>query len=235
MGLDQIQVELQEWMGNDRSIANSAWTSSYDRVKAVKKSDKEVEKIVKHLAEYKHGTPFESVIMRFWIRMPIYTDRQHMTYRMASHSGLSGRYRTLPEDYYLMPKDVKAIISKIEKVNPPLSDGLSSNYDFMIEASIAAYRDILYFAKKAQDQKTITNSEYKRVREVSRGLIPTANMIERTTILNFRSFANYMKQRLDKHAQPEIRRVAELMLETVKKADICPIAIAALEKEGWQI
>jgi thymidylate synthase ThyX len=60
-------------------------------------------------------------------------------------------------------------------------------------------------------------------------------MTERVTIFNLRSFANYQKLRNSPHAQPEIRQVAQLMLEAVKEANICPIAIEALERNGWNI
>ena len=40
--MTQIKVELQETMGSDLSIANAAWTSTYDKDKReIKYSDKD--------------------------------------------------------------------------------------------------------------------------------------------------------------------------------------------------
>lgn len=235
MGLEQIKVELQDWMGDDRAIANAAWTSSHDKEVREYRTNDDVDRVIRFMAKHKHGTPFESVVFRFWFRWPIFTDRQHMTHRIASHNGLSGRYRTLPEDFYNLPEDVKILLDKIEKHSPPFSNEIGSNYQFMIEASIAAYKDILYFSKKAQDDSLISNAEYKRIREVARGLVPTASMTERTTVMNLRSFANYQKLRNSDHAQPEIAHASRLMLEQIKEKGICPVAIASLEEAGWQI
>src|SRR5579864_3446203 len=103
--MSKILVELQETMGSDRSIANAAWTSSFDKEKREARTDQQVADIVSRLAKDGHSTPFESVIFRFWMRIPIFTDRQHMTHRIASHNGLSGRYRTMPTDYFDLPDD----------------------------------------------------------------------------------------------------------------------------------
>jgi thymidylate synthase ThyX len=53
--------------------------------------------------------------------------------------------------------------------------------------------------------------------------------------MNLRSFANYQRLRNSDHAQPEIRLVAQKMLEEVKKADVAPVAIRTLESIGWRI
>ena len=236
--MDQIQVELQEWMGNDRSIANSAWTSSHDKSKREAKTDKEVEKVVNLLATSGHGTPFEAVIFRFWIRMPLFTDRQHMTHRIASHNGLSGRYRTMPEDWYELPDDVRGIIYRGlgEYFGYVESAGyVMDEYTNICKRAYEYYNHNLYYLKKAEKKGLITNEEYKRVREVLRGVLPISGMTERTTLMNLRSFANYQRLRNSSHAQPEIKKVAELMLKQVKEKNICPIAIQALEKQGWRI
>ena len=78
----QILVELQETMGSDLSIANAAWTSTYDKSKREEKyldTDK-IESLVKRLILDKHGTPVESVVFRFWIP-------EHIFFRSTFFSG----------------------------------------------------------------------------------------------------------------------------------------------------
>jgi len=227
MGLGQIEVELQGCFGSDRAIAESAWTSSYSRSKKEKKSETEVERLVRRLAREGHSVPFESVVFRFWFRWPIFVDRQHMTHRIASHSGLSGRYRTLPEDFYTTPTEVDLILSRAN-ISP-------SRYHTRINQCVEEYREYLGELKVAKKSRIITPEEYKRAREVLRGMVPTASMVERTTIMNLRSFANYQKLRNSDHAQPEIRCAAEKMLEQVKAAKVCPVAIEELEILKWRI
>lgn len=230
--MSQILVELQEVMGSDLSIANAAWTSTYDKEKREDKYDdpEKVANIVRRLIMDGHGTPIESVILRFWIRMPIFTDRQHMTHRIASHNGLSGRYRTMPEDWFKLPKDVNDIINKAT-----VGGGLQDRYERACEKATLDYKYIIDALKRSEKDGFIDNKEFKRVREVVRGMLPTAGMVERTTIMNLRSFANYQYQRNSDHAQPEIKKVAQLMLAAVKDQGVAPAAIAALEELGWDV
>lgn len=228
---DQIKVELQESMGNDRSIAEAAWTSSLTYTGKQKRTDSEVDKLVSKLIEEKHATPIESVIFKFWIKLPIQTDRQHMTHRIASHNGMSGRYRTMPNEWLHESLDIKNIISKVKerRIN------ISNMYEDLCKQANDFYRELLVDLKEAEQAEEISNKEYKRLREFYRGVLPQNNMTERVTIMNLRSFANYQKLRNSDHAQPEIRKIAELMLEAVEKANICPVAIKALKNNNWEI
>lgn len=233
----KILVELQEFMGSDASIANAAWTSTYDKGRREDKYDdpEKVANIVPRLITDGHGTPIESVIMRFWMRMPIMTDRQHMTHRIASHNGLSGRYRTLPDDWFSVPQDVVDILNRIHPNPHNATPHMKMGYDSICQQAFSFYNSELLELKRQEKWGKITNAEFKRMREILRGVLPVAGMIERTTIFNLRSFANYQRQRNSTHAQKEIRVVAELMLEEVKKAGVAPIAISTLESIGWRI
>jgi thymidylate synthase (FAD) len=238
--MSQILVELQEFMGSDRSIANAAWTSSFNKDKRDAKTDQQVTDLVRRLAKEGHATPFESVVVRFWIRHPIFVDRQHMTHRIASHNGLSGRYRTMPLDYFDIPIDVEDIIQKVDekdfKSNPNQPKrSIFEEYYQSCEIAVNNYSYAIESLKKAEKDNTITNHEFKRAREILRGQLPTAGMTERTTIFNLRSFANYQKLRNSDYAQPEIKEIAELMLKCVIDSGICPIAIEALKENGWKI
>jgi thymidylate synthase (FAD) len=229
-----IQVELQEWMGSDAAIANAAWTSTYDKAKRDGKYDDptKVAELVSRCIREGHSVPVESVILRFWIRHPIFNDRQHMTHRVASHNGLSARYRSMPGDWFSVPDDVQAIFAK---VNFGAGRRLSEEFDKECRRQHEAYATWLDFIKKGEKAGVISNAEFKRAREIVRTVLGTAFMVERTTILNLRSFANYQRLRNSDHAQAEIRSVAQRMLTQVKDARVAPIAIATLEEMGWRI
>lgn len=238
MFMNQIKVELQESMGNDASIANCAWTSSLDYQKKKTRTEDDVKRIIKMLADNKHSVPFESVVFRFWIKMPIQTDRQFMTHRLQSASGMSGRYRTMPSEYLDMPEDVEHISDKVQMIWPnPKKVSLNpfEEYINICERANNTYRAILENLKQAEKNGTISNTEYKRAREFYRGMLPQNNMTERVTTMNLRSFANFIKLRLSEHAQPEIRYVAQLMLDEVKRANVCPLAIKYLEENKWEL
>jgi thymidylate synthase (FAD) len=227
----QIKVELQEYMGDDKSIANAAWTSSSTYQQKKKRTDEDVKRVVELLANSRHSVPFESIVYKFWLRLPIAIDRQLMTHRVASHSGMSGRYRTMPSDFFDIPDDCMDLLEKIkERKMTPLD-----NYYEICDKANTYYSLILADFKEAEKANEITNSEYKRLREIFRGMLPQHNMTERVTVINLRSLANFFKLRLKPDAQPEIRGLAEKMLAEVKRINNCPIAIDFLEKNGWVI
>lgn len=230
--MSQIEVELLETMGSDRAIADSAWTSSSDISKKALKGQEDIERVVNMLADSKHSVPFESVVMRFWISMPISSDRQHMTHRIASHSGMSGRYRTMPTEFFDVPGDILTILDKIYETK---SLEYTDAYNDLCEKTNSFYLKQVKAAKEAQRTGLITNDEFKRIREFTRNVLPQGNMTERVTVINLRSFCNFYKLRSKADAQVEIRQIAELMMQKLKESNICPVALTALEKNSWTI
>ena len=226
MGLEQIEVELIDCMGSDRKIAEAAWTSSTTGKNKVKKTKEQALSLVTMLASEGHSVPFEHVAMTFWMRIPLHIDRQIVTHRIASHSGMSGRYRTLPSDFYELPQDVLDIYNKS---GLPLVE----RYTSTCKQAVETYHDTMAALKDMKDKGKITNDEYKRAREDARGVLPEALMLERVTTMNLHSFANFQRLRNSSHAQVEIQHVAKLMLDAVKQRDFVPHAIAQLEKNAW--
>ena len=228
--MTKIEVELQDTMGSDRAIAEAAWTSSKDNQNRLDRPEADVARVVNMLADYKHSVPFESVIFRFWIRMPIAIDRQFMTHRIASHSGMSGRYRTMPSDFYDIPQDVFDILT-----NVPNGSKRIEEYKSLCSASNIWYQEAVTKLRTDRDNGLINGLEFKRVREFFRGVLPQHNMTERVTIMNLRSWSNFYKLRSKNDAQPEIQEVARQMREQIIAANVCPIALEALERNSWSI
>lgn len=236
---EQIKVELQEVMGSDRRIAESAWTSSTINTYKKGRTEEDVKRVVNMLADLKHSVPFESVVFRWWIKLPISVDRQFMTHRLQSASGMSARYRTMPTEYQDLPEDIEAIISKFEAFagdpNNPTKIDVFQEYYNICESANNMYSIVASEARKAEKQGKITNAEFKRLREFYRGVLPQNNMTERVSIMNLRSWSNFQKLRNSEHAAPEIRYIAQLMLQEVEKANCCPIALEALKRNNFVI
>lgn len=230
--MSQIQVELQDVFGDDRRIAESAWTSSYTNGKKEFKTDEDVERVVRMLGGSKpaHGVPFESVVLYFWFRLPITTDRQYVTHRIQSMNGMSGRYRTMPQDYYAIPEDAASIMKRLDNFYE-----VNNEYHRLCAAANEWYRTQVGVHRSLEENGRITNAEFKRVREILRGVLPQCNMTERTATINLRSFSNFMKQRNDGHAAPEMQLLSQKMLEEVERSGKIPIALDVLKKNGWQI
>lgn len=237
MALNQILVELQDVFGSDRVIAESAWTSSLDHSKKNLRSDEDVARVVRLLGNSKpaHGVPFESVIFRFWLRLPLISDRQYATHRIQAINGQSGRYRTMPSDFYSLPDDVLAILGRFNDCSIDDCSLIAEQYDDLCTKANEWYVRRVNSLKRLFKEERLTNEEFKRVRESLRGVLPQANMLERTATINLRSFANFVKQRGDSHAALEMQYIAGLMLTEVKQSGRIPIALEVLEANKWEI
>jgi flavin-dependent thymidylate synthase len=228
MGLEQIQVQLHDVFGDDRRIAASAWTSSYADGRKELKTDEDVERVVRMLGGSKpaHGVPFESVVFYFWLRLPIATDRQFMTHRIQSANGMSGRYRTMPKDFYTLPDDVLKLLERV---------GCSDRYTQICVDANTFYQAQIGHFKTLKEQGLLGDNEFKRLRETFRGVLPQNNMTERTTCINLRSFANFQKQRNDVHAALEMQDIAQKMLNEVELSGRIPVALEVLKNNGWDL
>lgn len=227
--MSQTKVELLSIYGTEEDVAFSAWTSSFEHQKKSKKTPEDIKKVINFLADNQHSTPFESIIFKFWIKLPIQTDRQFQTHRIQSSNGMSGRYRTMPNEWLEVPEDIIKITEKF------ISEIDYSNYSIICEKANNFYQDYLSSLKSAEKEGKISNNEYKRAREFFRGVLPQNNMTERVSIMNLRSWANFYKLRSSKHAQPEIQYIANEMLRLIKESGKCSETIKALEKNGWNI
>jgi thymidylate synthase (FAD) len=227
--MEGIKVELLGTFGTDRDIANAAWTSSLDQQKKDARPDEDVAKVVRYLIENRHSSPIEQISYRFYISMPIFVSRQFMRHRMQSPNEMSGRYRTMSSDFFAMPDDVAAIGKKAG------DNDLAKDWDNLNKTAFNTYQQKLDLYRAAEKEGKITNDEYKRFREIMRGVLGTGFFTKVTTTFNLRSLANFFKLRLDPHAQPEIQQVAQGMLYAIEKDGSCPIAIKVLKEVNWQI
>lgn len=229
---EQIGVELQATFGDDKFVAESAWTSSLDHELKKKRKPEDIHRVVNMLADSRHSVPFESVIFRFWMKIPIAIDRQVEKHRISSQNGMSGRYRTMPNEFLDMPEDVQSILNKLSANE--IIDPYYEYIDICDHANVV-YATTVKMLKKAEKDNLITNKELKRAREFYRGILPQHNMTEKIMTINLRSWCNFIKLRNSEHAQKEIQTVAKLMLTAVKTDNICPIALEALERNNWNI
>ena len=64
--------------------------------------------LIHYLIRNKHSSPLEMVVLKFFVRMPIFVHRQWVRHRIARYSFLfgqinehSGRYAEMPDQFYL--------------------------------------------------------------------------------------------------------------------------------------
>ncbi len=190
--LDNGFVKLIEFMGGDQRAVESARVS----FGAVSKGAALDRKLLEYLLEHGHLSPFEHSVFQFHIKCPIFVARQWMRHRIASYNEISARYTEVKEEFYF-PEAFRAQ-DKINRQGSVRSGALDQEkmlalYDKAIKASFKAYSDLL---------------EAGAAREMARMVLPVAQYTQFHWTINARSLLNFLKLRLDDHAQYEIRQYA---------------------------
>jgi len=251
MSLNQIKVDCYSHWGDDWEIAHFGWASTYDRQKAEAFDEERVRKILGEvLIPGGHNSPLESVWFKFYIEIPIFVERQLDKYRVSvqaqcydhgsfgrlgiSQNELSGRYRTIPANIYDLPEDIRDIANKVLPTTD-MGTGYNEMYDNHMMNQHGWYREFIREFREAMEAGKITNKEYKRWREVHRGILGTSTFTQLRLVVNLHSLVGIWRQRLSHDAQNETGHTAKLMLQGVQARGNIPIALDLLAKKyNWE-
>lgn len=200
-------VELLGYYGTDLVHAQSAWTST-SRDLSEEKLER-VDKLLHMLASEGHHTPFEKSTLHFLVTVDQATHIHLLKHRIGvSINGESARYKELKEDKMYVPDDW-------DKSNEILMHW----QDILITQS-ARMNDLYH--KCLADLTPILGR--KRAKESARFFKTMNSQITMDVMFNWRSFYHFLKLRNSEHAQKEVRKLAQQMLQLVKEIPGAPFA-----------
>ena len=208
--LDHGFIRVVDYMGNDNSIVDAARVS-YGRGN---KSVKDDESLIRYLMKHKHTTPFEMCEIKLHVKLPIFVARQWMRHRTASINEYSARYSILDNEYYLPEEENMLPQSNINKQGRGdfLENWEKQNGIALIkessEKSFENYFEMLNLEENP-NKKGIS-------REIARITLPVNVYTQFYWKIDLHNFMHFIKLRVDKHAQLEIRKYAEILLEILK-------------------
>ena len=84
---------------DDTDPANTA-RMSFDQIDSDRSREQDL-KLCEYLMKHKHTSPFEMIEVWLEMKMPIFLARQFIRHRTASVNEVSGRYITLPAEWYI--------------------------------------------------------------------------------------------------------------------------------------
>lgn len=174
--------------------------------------------LIRYLLRHQHTTPFEMIEFKWHMRMPIFIARQWIRHRTANVNEYSGRYSEVPEKYYLPELENLRTQSKSNR----------QGGDGMVESSIAES-----IIKKEQEHDIAAFQLYNDrleagvARELARTVLPLNTYTEWYWKNDLWNTMNFLRLRMDSHAQQEIRVLSTLMYDIMKQ--IVPIAIEAFD------
>lgn len=242
-------VALLGYYGGDKTHCLSAWQSTsiqdledccyyseeestntaIDRlfVNAMSTKKRSPENLLNFLASNNHHTPFEKSVLHFQVRADIATHIQFLKHRIGvSINTESARYKELQDKWYL-PSDwasfdgVTLDLSELPGFN---KQGSSGEEDLL--RILDWYAEIghkLYHMACDRLEPIVGRS---RAKETSRYFLPYCKQLDFDVMFNFRSFMHFQQLRNNKHAQLEIRTIAEDMLHLVRSIPEDPFELS---------
>lgn len=175
-------------------------------------------KLLRLLLRHSHTTPFEMVEIKFMVQVPMDCWRQWIRHRTASVNEYSTRYTealdfsqtTPPQEWRLQATDNKQGSSgfldedmgkTMSEIEVEFQQTARNIYEFRLQKGIAKEQ-----ARKDLPLSTYTRAYWK---------------------CDLHNIFNFLRLRMDSHAQYEIRSFANSMFYIVKQ--ICPVACEAFE------
>jgi thymidylate synthase (FAD) len=221
--LDHGFVRLVDSMGSDLSIARAARVS-YDAAWRAGENEGSDARLINYLWKHKHTTPFEAVEFQFEVKAPIFVFRQWHRHRTWSFNELSGRYRELPEEFYLPELDKIGFPAKDNKQGRLIEGWCGSSS--LEETRVDEIELLRRNCEHAFTQyRGLIASGWPR--ELARMVLPLNTYSHMFAKVNLLNLLKFLTLRLDAHAQYEIRVYAEAMRDLIKP--IVPIAVASWE------
>jgi len=212
--LDKGHIRLVDYNGTDKRIVQSARVSYGEGTKTVR----EDKGLIDYLLRNGHYSPFEMVNFTFHIKAPILTMRQLIRHRTAHVNEISGRYSVLKDEFYLPNRNRLAKQSRDNKqgsgelYSPSESERLINAMEIEQKDSYTSYKAYL---------------RNDMAKELARINLPLSTYTEWYWSIDLRNLMNFLKLRMDTHAQYEIRAYAEVMYDIVNK--ICPYTMESFK------
>lgn len=224
-----FDVELQDWMGDDNSIARAARVSVLGGDVLDRKQRESDAGLISFLMKNRHGTPFEHNAMTFFVSAPIFVFREFQRHRIGfSYNEVSGRYSELKPVFY-MPTEARPLIQQGKPGHYEFVPGTENQHNITWNVVTEAYRSAW-----TDYQALLTLGIAK---EVARVVLPVGIYSSMYVTCNARSLLSFLSLRTkDPEAhfpsfpQWEIEQVATQM-EAIAQERF-PATFEAYQKNG---
>ncbi len=196
--LDKGFVRVVDYMGGDSSVVQTARVSYGAGTKKVS----EDEALIRYLMKNRHTSPFEAAEIRFHIKMPMDSWRQHIRHRTANVNEISTRYSVVTDEPYQVSADKWRKQSKSNK---------QGSGDFFSEEEGEEFsrqqEELHSLAKRIYDERISRGM----AREQARKDLPLATYTEASWKIDLHNLLHYLSLRMASDAQWEIRQYANII------------------------
>lgn len=229
--------------------ANEAINSNYARFQDYEEQQRRDRNLIRYLMNHQHTTPFEMVEVQFMVQVPMDCWRQWVRHRTANINEYSTRYTealdffqvTDPAEWRLQSTDNKqgssgflekwpqGVIKHDDENQYYLDTGFYSPHidpnDFEASGKYLQERE----AEFHEQARSLYQERLKFgiAKEQARKDLPLSTYTRAYWKCDLHNIFNFLRLRMDSHAQLEIRSFANCMFEIVKQ--LFPVACEAFE------
>ncbi|MCB9210777.1 MAG: FAD-dependent thymidylate synthase [Ignavibacteriales bacterium] len=213
--LDDGFVRVVDYMGSDQSIVQAARVSYGAGTKKVSQD----RGLIRYLMRHHHSTPFEMCEIKLHVRVPMDAWRQWIRHRTANVNEYSTRY--------------SIAIDQAVKTDPSEWRFQSTSNKQGSEGFLEAEQGKLFSIEEDNLHKNIWDIYNKRIekgvaREQARKDLPLSTYTEAYWKIDLHNLLHFLRLRMDKHAQLEIRNYAQTIGNEIVKRWV-PLAWEAFE------
>ena len=214
--LDHGFIRVIDYMGDDTSIVQAARVSYGKGTKQVSTDSG----LIKYLMRHWHSTPFEMCEIKYHVKLPIFIARQWIRHRTANVNEYSARYSILDKEFYLPSQENLAAQSLINRQGRgEILQGKQAEevLNLLKNDAETTYKNYEKMLNQKYDGSTIDEGKSGLARELARMNLTLNTYTQwywKTDLLNL---MNFLRLRVDHHAQFEIRAYADIMLDSLKK------------------
>lgn len=196
--LDDGFIRVVDYMGSDSSVVQAARVS-YGKGTKKKRQDRG---LIRYLLRHRHTTPFEMCEIKFHIRIPMDAWRQWIRHRTANVNEYSTRYSIAIDSAQTTQPDEWRIQSKSNK------QGSAGYFDAKLGIEYTNDEKKLHNLARETYNKRI---EAGVAREQARKDLPLSTYTEAYWKIDLHNLLHFLKLRMEKNAQLEIRKYAEII------------------------
>jgi thymidylate synthase (FAD) len=209
--LDHGFIRVIDYMGSDASIVQAARVSYGTGTRSVNDDVA----LIRYLLRHAHTTPFEMCEIKLHVKLPIFVARQWIRHRTANVNEYSGRYSIIDNEFYvpnaeaIAPQSATNRQGRTEQANSSddTTEAIQSRIRSDAERSYSSYELLL---------AGITPQDGGIARELARIGLGVNFYTQWYWKTDLHNLMHFLKLRADAHAQYEIRRYAQVLLQIVK-------------------
>lgn len=217
--LDHGFVRLIDHKGDDLLVVRAARISHNAAWRAGEDVGSDA-RLIRYLWRHAHTSPFEHVVFTFEVKAPIFVLRQWHRHRTWHFSELSGRYRELPEEFYVPSPKHLGTQSKDNKQARVIKEEEPKHPDWVSVEIIQSICEMAFTKYRTLLERGVP-------RELARSVLPVATYSHMFATVDLLNLLKFFTLRSDPHAQWEIQQFSNAMLDLIRP--IVPVCVAAWE------